>query len=155
MAHTHKLSVVAQRIFDLIDANKVSLTLDDVFYGDQDKIPGGRTACIEPVQKQTPMDGVPDMVRNEFTVVILIYLEKVIELQNLRKECDLLAEAIEDLLHLHLDLDDNAHTPNSGIVIHGWVVENMSGYSYKDNRLVRSARLTWQGKSKTSLRFGP
>lgn len=155
MAHTHKLEVVAQRIKDLITANKVPLTIDAIWYGDQSQVPNGRTVCIEPVTVNRVMSGAPDMVQNNFVVVVIVYLEKVGELQALRTECNVLAEAIEDLLHSHLDLDDNAHTANSDIVVHGFVSENLSGYAYKQNRLVRSSRLTWTGISKTSLRFGP
>lgn len=155
MAHTHKLSVVAMRMYDLVVANKVPLTLDDVWYGDQEQVPHARTVCIEPVTVTRNISGAPDMVQNNFTVAILIYLARVQDLQVTRQECDILAAAIEDLFHTHLDLDDNIHTAGSDIVVHGFINENMSGYSYKGNRLIRSARLTWQGLSKTSLRYGP
>lgn len=157
MPHTHKHSVVTQRIFDLIDANKgpALLNIDAVWYGDQDMVPDGRTVCVEPVNVSRPMQGAPDMVLNTFTVAVLVYVTKVQDIQLTRKECDALAEAIEDMLHTHLNLDDNAHTPGSDIVIQGWCTENLSGYTYKKDRLIRSSRLTWQGISKTSLRFGP
>jgi len=155
MAHTHKLSVVATRIQSLVEANQVALTIDDVWYGDQAMVPAGRTVCIEPITVDRRISGAPDMVENNFQVALLVYITKVQDVQLTRAECDSLAEALEDLLHLHLNLDDNAHTPGSDIVIHGFVAENMSGYTYKEGRLIRSAKLTWLGKSKTSLRFGP
>lgn len=155
MAHTHKLADVAERIFDLIDANRVSLTLGDqgLWYGDQNIVPEGRTVCVEPVNVTRAMSGAPDMVTNTFTVAVLIYLTSVQDIQQTRRDCDQLSEDLEDLLHAHLSLDDG--TPNSDIVVHGYVTENLSGYTYKNDRLIRSARLTWQGISKTSLRFGP
>lgn len=155
MAHTHKLETVAQRIKSLIVANQVPLLIDDIWYGDQEMLPAGRTVCVEPVNVTRPMKGVPDMVQNDFSVVVLVYVERIGEVQALRSECNLLAEAIEDLLHTRLDLSDAAGTPGSDIVIHGWVTENLSGYTPKQGRLVRSSRLSWQGFSKTSLRFGP
>lgn len=155
MGHTHKLEVVAQRIKDLIVANKVALTLDDVWYGDQDQLPTARTVCIEPVVVDRPMGGVPDMVQNNFNVAILVYVYRITEVQTLRSECNTLSEAVEDLLHTRLDLSDAAGTPGSDIIIHGWVTENLSGYTFKEGRQVRSSKLTWQGFSKTSLRFGP
>lgn len=157
MAHTHKLSVVTQRIFDLIDVNKgpTALNIDAVWYGDQEQVPQGRTVCVEPVTVSRDMRGVPDMVVNNFTVAVLVYLTKIQDVQLTRKECDALAEALEDLLHTHLQLTDNANTPGSDILVHGFVTEVLSGYTYKNGTLIRSARMTWQGISKTSLRFGP
>jgi len=155
VALTHKTTTVANRIKDLIVANQGSLGIGKVYYGDQDIVPDGKSVCVEPGRVSRPMSGAPDMVTNSFDVMILVYRTAVQDLQATRLECDLLAEAIEDMLHLHLDLDDNAHTPNSGIVVQGWVTENLSGYTFKQGRLIRSARLTWQGISKTSLRFGP
>jgi hypothetical protein len=155
VAHTHKLEVVGQRIAGLITANKSTLLYDDLWYGDQDKIPTARTICVEPVVVNRTLAGAPDMVENNFSVALMVYIVRIGEVQALRSECNALAEAIEDVLHLHLDLDDNVHTPNSDIIIHGFVDENLSGYSVKQGRLIRSSRLSWSGKSKTSLRFGP
>lgn len=155
MSHTHSLDVVGGRIFDLITANKAPLAIDNVWYGDQEAVPDGRTVCVEPVNVTRPMSGVPDMVTNTFGVAVLVYVTKVQDVQLTRRECDVLTSAVADLLHQHLNLDDDVHTPGSDLVVHGWVVEHLSGYSYKSGKLVRSGRLTWQGISKTSLRFGP
>lgn len=155
MAHTHRLDVVADRIYDIILANKVALSFDDVFYGDQEQLPQAKSCCVEPVVVNREMAGAPDMVLNKFTVGILVYLARVQDIQTTRAECDALAAGVENLLHTFLNLEDASHTPNSDIVIQGWVAENLSGYSYKGSRLLRSARLTWTGMSKTSLRYGP
>jgi hypothetical protein len=153
VAHTHRLDIVSERIKDLIEAQKVPLTVDDVFYGDQEIVPHARTVCVEPVTVNRSIVGAPDMVQNTFTVAVLVYVYKVQELQATRAEADALSGDIEDLLHTTLQLQ--TASPGSDIIIHGFVMENLSGYTVKQSRLYRSCRLTWQGISKTSLRFGP
>jgi len=120
----------------------------DVWYGDQNTIGRTPSVCIEPDEKQRTLEGAPNMTVNEFTVFILIYHNKVQDMQITRKECDVLAYEIEKLIHQDLQLLNGGSTPR---LIHGFVRSNESGYVYKGNTLYRVARLTFYGKNKTSL----
>jgi hypothetical protein len=119
----------------------------DVWYGDQNTIGRTPTVCIEPDEKQRTLEGLPNMTVNEFTIFILVYHNKVQDMQLTRKECDVLAYEIEKLIHQDLQLT-NGGSPR---LIHGFVRQNESGYTYKGNTLYRTARLTFYGKNKTSL----
>ena len=157
MPLTHKGSVVTQRLVDLLEANKLDLGLQKVYYGDQNKIDESPSACIESGPVNRPMDGVPDMILNTIQAFIIIYHGRVQDVQVTKKETEQFAERIEDYLHTNLQLRDPTGDPASEIVIHGWVIENMPGYASKgaSNTLWYASRLTWQGISKTSLRYGP
>ena len=156
MPLTHKPSVVATRILDLLVAGMTDLGLRKVYYGDQNKVDESPTACVEAGPVNRPMDGVPDMILNTFQVFVIVYHSRVQDNQTTKLEAEQFAEAIEDYLHTNLQLRDASGDPASEIVIHGWVIENMAGYATKGvNTLWRASRLTWQGISKSSLRFGP
>jgi len=120
----------------------------DVWYSDQDRLPRTPAICIEPDEKQRTLEGAPNMTINEFTVFILVYHNAVRDVQVTREECDRLAYEIEKLIHQDLQLTNGDPTPR---VIHGYVRSNESGYTFKQGTLYRTARLTYYGKSKTSL----
>src|SRR5512139_916007 len=115
----------------------------DIFYGDQERIPRTPAVCVEPGEKNRELQGAPNMTSNTFDIYVLIYHNKMQEIQLTRRECDVLAYEIEKRLHQNLQL--------GGIIIHGYCVSNESGYTYKQNTLYRSARLTYRATSKTSL----
>jgi len=148
--YTSDISVIAQLLVAKIDAAKATFRVPvvDVFYGDQDRIPATPSVCVEPGDKTRQLDGAPSMTQNEFEIYILVYHNKVQENQLTRLECDQIAYDIEMLVHQDLQLTNGGVTPN---VIHGFVRNNESGYTYKRETLYRSARLTWYGKNKTSL----
>lgn len=115
----------------------------DIFFGDQDRIPRTPAVCIEPGEKNRELQGAPNMTLNTFDVFVLIYHNKMQEIQLTRRECDQLAYEVELRLHQNLQL--------GGIISHGFCVSNESGYTYKQNTLYRTARLTYRATSKTSL----
>ena len=88
------------------------------------------------------------MTENEFEVFIIVYHNKVQGNQLTRKECDQVGYQIEFLLHQDLQLKAGTANP---FMIHGFVRSHESGYTYKNNTLYRTARLTYYVKNKTSL----
>jgi hypothetical protein len=138
----------------MIDAQKslfAPVAAQDVFYGDQDRIPRTPAICVEPNDKSRTLAGVPNMTENIFEIYLMIYHNKVQSNETTRLEVDQLAYAVELFLHQDLQLTNgDAADP---YMIHGFVRSNESGYTYKAGTLYRTARLTWYGKNKTSLPF--
>jgi hypothetical protein len=120
----------------------------DVFYGDQDRIPRTPAVCIEPGDKTRTLTGAPNMTTNEFEVFILVYHDKVEDVQAIRQEVDVLAYEIEKYIHKDLQLKNGTSNP---ALIYGFVRANESGYTIKAGTLYRSARLIYFGMNKTSL----
>lgn len=142
------------RVGDGIGAGAYTLTnfptfsTDDIYYGDQDLLPRTPSVCIEPNDKNRSLAGAPNMTDNEFEIYAMIYHNKVQSNATTRQEVDQLAYEIEAWIHKDLQLKLGTSTP---ALIHGFVVSNESGYTFKNNTLYRTARLTYKGKNKTSL----
>ena len=143
-------TVIAQLCLDKIEAAMATfdLPVQDVFFGDQDRLPRTPAVCIEPSTKSRTLAGAPNMTLNEFEIFFLVYHLAVQGNQITRKEVDHLAYQIEFLFHQDLQLKNGGATPN---LIHGYVRSHESGYVYKGNTLYRTARLTYIGTNKTSL----
>ncbi len=152
MTHATMPSQVAQRIFDLLDANRVALYGADamVFYGDQDKIPVSPTICVE----AGPMDrvlasamGPKGRTENNFTVYIIIYYASVKSNQLTKLEAEVISEATANFL------DNNPQLVLAGeeMVIHGFTRVVDHGYARRNSTLMYGSRLTWAGKTKMQL----
>lgn len=143
---------IAKRIELLLQHNidnGNSLGINDLIYGDQDRIAQDRTVCIESGDTTSPLAGVPSMVQRQHECFILCYYARY-DNEELRKyDAEQFANGIEDYLNqnLTLALPDGSDP----IVTHGWVVSNSPGYTYKQNSLIKASRLTWNGISKTRL----
>lgn len=147
--YTSKVSVIASELKTRIDAVKGTFTppIQDVWYGDQDRIPRTPALCVEPSDKARDLEGVPNMTRNEFEVFLLIYHNKAQDNQDTRLEVDQIAEQVEDFLHTDLQLV----VAGNPLIIHGYVTRIESGMQYKQGTLYRAARITYYARNKTSL----
>jgi hypothetical protein len=134
MVQTSSLPVLAQYLLDKVETDKVSLGVVDVFYGDQNRFPNYPTVCVEPSDKDRELHGAPRRTQVDTTIYILIYHGKVQDVRQNLKECDILAEAVEALVHADPDLGDQ--------VIHSLVTRVESGYATKADSIVRASRLT-------------
>ena len=70
----------------------------NVYYGDQDRIPATPSICIDPGDKTRSLAGAPNMTLNEFEIYVIIYHNKIQEMQLTRKEADQLAYEVEFML---------------------------------------------------------
>jgi len=147
--YTSDPTVITQLILDKIEAAKATFRIPviDTYYGDQDRILHTPSICVETGEKQRALHGTV-MTENEFLVYILVYHNKVQGNELTRKECDMIGYDVEMLLHQDLQLKNGGTVAN---VIHGYVQSHESGYTFKQNTMYRSARLTWHGLNKTSL----
>lgn len=145
-------SEVAQRIFLLLQDNQTSLLGVDgqLCYGDQNRIATTPTVCVEAGEMARPLGGVPMRTENMFACYILIYYAKVDSNQDTKLEAEQFAESIVAFLDDNLILERAA---DGGIVIHGHVTTIDPGYARRNqgSTLMHAVRLTWTGKSKTTL----
>lgn len=150
--YPNNIVIVAERLLAKLETapgGTYTIAPTGYFYGDQDRIPSTPSICVEPGEKTRTLSGAGQMTDNEFEIYILVYHNKVQGNEATRRECDVLAAEIEAFLHRDLQLLTALGSP---LLIHGFVRSNESGYTYKQNTLYRSARLTFYGKNKTSLK---
>ena len=140
---TGSLVAVGTALKELVKSWQSELGIIDVFYGDQVLIPRTPAVCIEPTQKQREYAGVPYATQNTLEVALLIYFCVLGNSQEARMDCDALAEKIEAKLHLDKQL--------GGLVIQGHCTQIESGYAQKNNVVIVTSRILWQGLSKTQI----
>lgn len=140
---TDSLVVYTTYFFDLITAQKAPLQIQDVYYGDQLKIPRTPSVCVDSDNRNREINGAPRRVANVLSAFIIVYHSPVQDVQKTRKDVDLLGEQIEALVHADPQL--------GGIVIHSLVTQYQSGYATKLGTQYRSCRLTVQANSQTQL----
>lgn len=121
-------------LVDLLTSNKSSLGLQDVFYGDQNNIPRTPTACMDPGDKRRELNGAPRRTLVTLTNYIIVYHNKMQSTAKVRREDDLLAEAIEAVIHQDGTM--------AGLVIHSMVTSIESGYLMRDRTMFRASRIT-------------
>jgi len=147
---------IAQRIFDILEANKTALIGDaaSLFYGDQNRLPTTPTLCVEAGPTTRPLAGAASpggMIVNNHECYILLYHAVVQSGSVTKKQSEQIASGIVNFLdqnHLRLQLPP---TDIQGIVIHGYCVSIDPGYSIKEGTLYQAVRIVWQGTSKTRL----
>ena len=146
MAHTSHSSELGNAIFNLIEANKISLGLADVFFGEQKMLPRSPAAVVDLGRKRRELAGVSapgGRTMNNMDIIIDVHSAKVAEEALARMELNLLAEAVEDLLHVD--------TTMGGIIIHGFVRDWDPGEAFINNSMFRTVRMMYTGQTKTYL----
>lgn len=144
-----RLSDVCDRLVLLFEDNAVDLGIADggIFYGDQERIPVSPAVCVEPDVKKSELYGAGRMTEVNFRIYILVYHSELRNVQSNRRDADILAEDITDLL--------NADATFFGLAIHCYVSEAQSGYSNKQNTTLRSTRIQFELKSQERLPNNP
>ena len=143
MTLTDSLVDVTDYLKDLMEAHKADLGLEDVWYGDQNKLPRTPCVCIEPGSKTRTLTGAQRNTEPTFEVYLIFYFGKIQDEQVNRRDCDLLAEAAEALIHAQRTFGDT--------VVHSMVTSIESGYSQKDSTIVMSSRMTVTAYSRKLL----
>lgn len=146
MALTDKASVVALAVKDLIETNKYSLGIDQVYYGDQLNIPNAKCVAVRVGRKTRERAGAAGpggRMTNYMPITINIYNSTVTDEASARLVVDQLAEAIEDLLHQDITL--------GGVILDGFVSEWDPDPVFRTGSLFRVVQLTFQARSKTNL----
>lgn len=138
-------SELGQFLTDLIIKYKDSLSIADIFYGDQNMLPRTPSACVIVGDASTELVGAPRYVQTDFSVQVLVYHCKIQDSQITELECTQRAEGIRDLLN-------NAYTLG-GRVLNGMVTKVEPGFIEKgaSQSWYRTTRLTWEGYSRFNL----
>lgn len=139
---TADISVLSTYIHGLVEDEKASLSLEDVWYGDQQLIPRTPAVTIEPGRVDTTLNNTGMQATHEFEVELLVYHSELLEVNTTRLECIQLGESIRDLLNSDKQMD--------GHVVHGHVSRFEPGYATRQV-LLQAVRLTWNGMSKTRI----
>lgn len=137
------LTEVCEYVETLLRTNQSLLGLEEVFYGDQAKIPVTPVACVEPGEKRSSWKGAQRMARVEFEGYVLVYSCVVGTPQDNRKFADKLADDIAALISSHAQFE--------GLVISNLVTNVESGYVDRGSTTMRSSRITFQALSQELL----
>ena len=133
----------------LLEANKVALGLQVVYFGDQARIPITPAACVEPGGKRRVLNGMPRRTEVTLACYVIVYHYNLKSPQDIREDVDDQAELIESFLHMDAQLRD---TNSEMRVIDSMVTDIDSGYSTKSrNSLFRASRLTFEARSQVLL----
>lgn len=143
MALATNMSQIAEYLVTLINTNRVSLGVDNVYYGDQQKLDAGVIVCVEPDEKVRILKGATRRTDLTFTLQIFVYHSLLQSPITSRKQNDICAEAVETLIHSYPRL--------GGLAIHSLVTTIQSGVVTKSNSLVRASRLQFEAKSEQIL----
>jgi hypothetical protein len=125
------------------DADKETLGLADVFYGDQNQIPRTPALCLEPDGKRRELAGVPRRVENTLGLYVLLYISKVADTESNARDALVLAETIETYMHQDRD--------SGGYLVHGYCTDVEPGYRTRGDTRFRACRLKFEGINKTVL----
>lgn len=145
---TENTSVLAQYIKTKLEANKTSLGLNMILYGNHNDIPKTPCAVVTPGIKRRELRGVAGPGGRTFNVMnvfVMIFTDKVGDETTYRLEIDQLSEKIEKLLHQDVQM--------GGLLIHGFVQEwNPSEVFLPVSQgSFRTVRMTFVGTSETYL----
>jgi len=142
---TDDLQLVTTEVHRVFEENKVALGLQDIWYGDQDKLPRMPCATIESGPKNREYNGVPRRTQVVMDVYVIIYHGRVADGQVNQKNAEQLAEKAENLLHQTEDLN--------GLVIDCLVVSNEPGYVVRGGAQTKASRLTLRCTSQKMLPY--
>lgn len=134
--------VVARYLFDKVDTNKGELGFEVVYYGDQTKLPATPALTVEPGPKERSLTGTSRTTEVLITTYMLVYVARVADNQENKKDADELSERVELFVHEDPQLGGN--------VIHCMVTSIEPGYASR-GALMRASRITVQSKSKVRL----
>jgi hypothetical protein len=143
---TDSLVVVAGAVSDILVGVQGTLGIQDIWYGDQDRIPRSPAVCIETGEKTRELNGAPRRTLVSLPIYLLVYhnaLEAGANDQRLKN--DTLAEAIETELHNHEDL--------GGLVVHSYCTALEPGYQRKRDALWQVTNITFVATSQVMLPY--
>jgi hypothetical protein len=142
MNHTHRVSTIGPALETYV--NGADLGLQKVWYGDDDElIPETPAVLIVPSTKDRELTNTGHTTLNSFHFVLTVFHSRLTSSNVTRKECDALAEALEDHLHANKRLN--------GLLLHSHVQRSEYGVAARGTVLMKATRLTWIAQSQTRI----
>jgi hypothetical protein len=148
MTLTDRVDTITLAVQDKLELNMSALpgNVQDVWLGDQDRLP--RTPCltVEPGNKVREYNGAPRRFSVSQDTYVVCYVECV---QSAKDNVELLmqvSEGVEEVLHSDAQLD--------GLVVSSFVVQTEMGFADRGGTKLRAARLTFRTTSQVMLPYG-
>ena len=141
---------MSNSLVDVIDAlilvlkNSMFFDSSNVWYGDEQLIPRTPSASVDPspgISSELVETGMT--VVNNFDIAIIVYHAKLGSQQTSRRDCDILAMGVRDLLHEDKKL--------GGLVFNSYVKSVEPGFSQRGQSVMMATQLTWNGRSKVRI----
>lgn len=159
MTLTARSSTIAQRFYTIMKAElelvqfalHPELTIQQVYYGDQDKVPVTPVICVEAGDKRREWPPRPTLMsENVLECHFIVYHTRMdTSTQEAKIQADLLGDLIEEYINIqHTRLKD---ANGDDLVIHGHVVDNDPGYINRGTSRWHASHLLWRGISKTRI----
>lgn len=142
---TNSLVLISDYLYQKFKDNMANLEIEDVYYGDQDKIARPPAICVEPadIKNLLKQAAAARRIDIEFYISFLCYHSEITSGQSNRRNADRLAERVAALVHADRTL--------GGLVIHGYCTDVHSGYATKGNTLMRANKIDYYAKSQFDL----
>jgi len=142
-----RLVDVTDAVYQAVLAKKVDVGLQDVWFGEHDKLPRLPAVCVIGDTKEREDRGAPRLVTNTFRVRCDLYVVKISTQADIDRDALTLADDLEEVLHEDLTF--------GGIVIGSLVRSNEQGVVDKAGTRYRTARLTLELINRTMLPMRP
>lgn len=144
---TDSVYVYTNYVFDLLTERKAELGLIDVWFGDEAsaKLPHTPAATVEGAPKSREYNGAPRRTMNTMDLYVMVYHDKITDVQENARKAMRRAEAVEAVLHEDCQLN--------GLVIDSLVVSNEPGTADRGGNLMSASRLTFRARSQTQLPY--
>lgn len=147
VAPSDRLDVVTNAVYQTVLTNKTPLGLQDVWFGEQNKIPRLPAVCVMGDTRQREDRGAPRLVTNTFSVRCDLYVVKVEPTESMHQQVLTLADDLEVVLHADLTFD--------GVVLGSLVRSSEIGIADKSGTRYHTARLTLELVNRTMLPMRP
>ena len=138
MSTVNSMVTVVDFVKELLE--NADLGLQDVFYGDQDFIPRFPAAVVEPNSLVEAPTTAGFSKENHFQVMVMIFHSQLGSSEVTKRECDLAAEAVKDVL--------NADRQLGGLVTWGYVSSTDYGYAMRGKQTIQATRMLYEAISK-------
>lgn len=140
---TDSIVTIAETMEQYIQSRNDEFGFRKIWYGDDQLIPETPAINIVPLTKRRTLNATGHTTENALELNIVIFHSRLDKPSVTRKECDVLAERLEAVLHENKRLDGN--------VIYGYVRELEPGVATRNNVMMRATRLLWTSLTKTRI----
>jgi hypothetical protein len=147
LAPTDSIYVYTNYVFELLDGRKAELGVQDVWFGDDasTKLPRTPAITVEGAPKSREYNGAPRRSMNTMDMYVMVYHDKIADVQENARNAMRRAEAVEAVLHEDAQL--------GGLVIDSMVISNEPGTADRGGSLMSASRLTFRARSQTLLPY--
>lgn len=142
---------ISKYLQNWLNANKASLGIQNVYYGDQELIPKTPSVCVQPGNLVRTLSGALWQADTITSILIMVYHGEIQSKQINQAECDAFAIAIEDFLHTDHYLSNVAIDAQAPLITSGFVSSIEPGSIRRGGKLMFATRLTYTAFSKTRI----